>query len=252
MQESVATSTRSVLSVLKGARSFREKLASAKEQIKDVRWYPYDSTTNVQPMLRAIEEHDFPVSSVLDVGPADGDIAFLFADAGCHVHAIEHPVMNFNKGAAIRSLNEVLEGKVSLEFTDVDLGFTLNRQYDLCVMTGVAYHLRNPILVYMTLAQHCRYLITNTKVTDQINGLNVTDVPLAYLVDTRECNNDPSNWWILSPMGYRRLLKRSGWRVISTFSVGAEVGGIHESNKRMWALCERVPNYASLEKHHDF
>jgi tRNA (mo5U34)-methyltransferase len=245
---------RTALAVLEGGERFRARLEAAKASIPDVRWYPYGSIAGVSAMKRCLEGHDVPVSSVLDVGPADGDISFLFADAGCEVHAIDHPATNFNDGAAIKRLNEAFGGKVTIEFTDIDLGFALDRQFDLCVMTGVAYHLRNPLLVYMTLARHCRYLITNTKVADVMGGLDVTDVPLAYLLDTREANNDPTNWWIFSPAGYLRALKRSGWSVKGSFCVGAETGGVagKETNKRMWAFCERVPNYAGLLKHHDY
>ena len=241
------------LSVLDRANAFREKLKAARAAAPDVRWYPYDSMTNIEGMKRAIGGHDFPIERVVDIGPADGDIAFMFADAGAQVHAIEHPDTNYNNGAAIRALNARFGNRVSLEFTDIDFGFRLDGQFDLCVMTGVAYHLRNPLLAYITIAQHCRYLITNTKVADEFKGLDVGETPCAYLLAAREANNDPTNWWIFSPAGYERLLNRTGWIVRNSFCVGAERGSVDQTaNKRMWAFCERTPNYARLTRHHDY
>lgn len=87
------------------------------------------------------------------------------------------------------------------------------------------------------------------------DGRNVEAMALAYLLDTREANDDPTNYWIFSPVGLERLLKRCGWRVKHTHRVG-EVGRSNpvdnSADERMFVFCERVEYYADLDKHHEF
>lgn len=238
--------------ILRSVPEFVEKLLATKKTMPDVAWYPYDSTTNIPFFQKAFAGRDISVNRVVDIGPADGDIAFLFSHFGCDVTAIEHPTINYNKGRAIKRMNEALGNKVHLEFGDVDFGFKLDGQFDLGVATGIAYHLRNPALLYITLAQHCQYLITNTKVMDVFKGRDVSEESIAYFAERRELNNDPTNWWVFTPLSYKRLLKRTGWKVLTTFHAGADTGDLEKRNKRFWALCERLPNYAQLTIHHDF
>src|SRR5262249_14120476 len=135
-----------------------------------VRWYPYDSISSL-PFLRGLTGGAVvSAGSVLDVGAADGDLSFLFADAGAGVDALENVQTNFNKGEGLRRLNDAFGGRVSLMFADIDFGFVLKRQYDLCLAMGICYHLRNPLLFYITLAQHCRFMVTNTRVIDIVPG----------------------------------------------------------------------------------
>jgi hypothetical protein len=58
----------------------------------------------------------------------------------------------------------------------------------------------------------------NLRVTK--SGVLIKNEPLAYLLDHRETNNDPTNQWIFSPAGLERLAKRSGWRIIDRLIVG--------------------------------
>jgi hypothetical protein len=45
-------------------------------------------------------------------------------------------------------------------------------------------------------------------------------LPVAYLLDEREINDDPTNFWIFSHMGLRRLIDRSGWDILDFMSTG--------------------------------
>lgn len=261
--------------VLQLGDEFVRRLAAKKEAIEGIQWYPYDSISSLA-FLRTLTE-GFPIAanSVLDLGAADGDISFLFAEAGASVDAVESTLSNFNRGEGLRKLNEAFGSRVSLTFTDVDFKFSLPRHYDLCFATGIAYHLRNPMLVYITLAQHCRFMITNTRVIDTPplqnpimkvywrlfarshrlwNGAAIetrfSRKPFAYFLDRREINNDPTNYWLFTPAGYRRILKRCGWQILREAYVGA-IGTLGQ-DKRMWALCERVEDYSDLAMHHDF
>ncbi|HYK91833.1 MAG TPA: hypothetical protein VE398_23915 [Acidobacteriota bacterium] len=241
-----------LLDVLRSAPSFTERLAAAKAAMPDVRWYPYNTIMLVPNMLALIGDLVIPANAVLDVGAADGDLTFLFSEAGASVHALEHEATNFNDGEGLRRLNDKFGAKVTLSFGDLDFGFSLPRQYDLCLALGLAYHLRNIPLLYITLAQHCQFMITNTRVLDITPaGTDIASQPLAYFIERRELGNDPTNFWLVSPAGYRRILKRCGWKVLREHNAGEAIGTV-EADKRMWAVCERVPNHADLKLHHDF
>ena len=45
--------------------------------------------------------------------------------------------------------------------------------------------------------------------------------PAAYLLDEGEANSDWTNFWIFSDLGLRRLLHRSGWRVLDYLVAGS-------------------------------
>lgn len=45
-------------------------------------------------------------------------------------------------------------------------------------------------------------------------------IPVAYLLDERESNNDPSNYWIFSDAGLKRILKRTGWDICDYITIG--------------------------------
>jgi len=86
----------------------------------------------------------------------------------------------------------------------------------------------------------------------QHSGTIVATAPLAYLVDTLELNSDPTNWWIFSPAGLARLMKRCGWNIAaSTINFDASVQ-VDQRDERMFVHCRRVANYRDLTRHHHF
>ena len=46
------------------------------------------------------------------------------------------------------------------------------------------------------------------------------DVPVAYLLHDTEANNDPTNFWIFSDPGLKRIFKRCGWDLVDYMRVG--------------------------------
>jgi hypothetical protein len=64
------------------------------------------------------------------------------------------------------------------------------------------------------------------------------DEPLAYLLDNREANDDPTNYWIFSPQGLIRLAKRTGWRVMGSCTVGPKnsTPAAPDGDERMFVL----------------
>jgi hypothetical protein len=140
--------------------------------------------------------------------------------------------------------------------TDIDLGFELDQDYSLAIFLGALYHLRNPALALVRLAQNCERMLVSTRVaTDLPGGRSIADFPIAYLLERREANDDPTNWWIFTPLALKRLLKRCGWNIVYSISVGATGRSNpvdNNADERVFAYCERVPNYADLLRHHDF
>ena len=61
--------------------------------------------------------------------------------------------------------------------------------------------------------------------------------PIAYLLDHREANNDPTNFWVFSHQGLLRLAKRTGWRVLGWRSAGCQTDSnpaAPEADERMF------------------
>ena len=118
--------------------------------------------------------------------------------------------------AGVRALRDRLNLPIQIHELDADTATQLpGATYGLAISLGVLYHLKNPYLALETLANQCRYCVLSTRVADITkSGVLMKDEPLAYLLDHRETNNDPTNQWIFSPTALERIVKRSGWRII--------------------------------------
>ena len=190
-------------------------------------WYPHKTTSQIAHVAPLLEGNfqDFQNTlngKILDVGCGDGDLSFLFASLGCEVTAIDLPRSNFNWMTGVRALPERLGLPIEITEMDVDSGFELDgRRYGLALLLGILYHLKNPFSVLEILARSCRYCLLSTRVAaTTMRGTLIQDEPLAYLLDHREANNDPTNYWVFSREGLRRLVKRAGWRALQWRTAG--------------------------------
>jgi tRNA (mo5U34)-methyltransferase len=212
------------------AVDFRRELTTAKRAAAaDSFWYPYDSMNNfaiLAQMLTGEHRHllDPTISPVIaDVGAADGDVAFLLNSLGCEVDIVDHAPTNFNGLEGARLLARQLNSTVRVVDTDLDHTFTLPRErYDVVLFLGILYHLKNPYNALECLARYTHYCILSTKMSKFAadRKTRIDDIPVAYLLGPDECNNDPTNFWIFSDAGLRRLLERIGWNVVAWQSVG--------------------------------
>jgi 2-polyprenyl-3-methyl-5-hydroxy-6-metoxy-1,4-benzoquinol methylase len=170
---------------------------------------------------------------VIDFGCGDGDIPLFFASLGCEVAAADNPPSNHNWMAGVRALRERMNLPVAVHELDADFATQLpGGNYGLAISLGVLYHLKNPYLALETLARQSRYCILSTRVADVTkSGVTIKNEALAYLLDHRETNNDPTNQWIFSPAGLERIAKRSGWRILDQLRFGAQAANPTDLDK---------------------
>ena len=189
-------------------------------------WYPYGSLNNFIHLKPLFEAH--PLDQLLggrpalDIGAADGDLAFFLERLGHPVEVIDHAPTNFNGLRGARRLAGQLRSSVVIHDIDLDSYFGLpEKHYDLVFFLGILYHLKNPFLVMQSLAKITRYLLLSTRIARHApGGEPIKHLPVAYLLDPVEANNDSTNYWIFSEAGLIRLFDRTGWDVLARRSVG--------------------------------
>lgn len=237
-------------------RDFQLRLAALKatHPLEPLGWYPYDSLSSVAVLERLLE-HDYPLlppvmasEPVLDVGCGDGDLAFYLESLGAQVDAVDYAETNFNQLAGAFRLRELLGSRVNIYSLNLDWYFELPRlSYGLIVFLGALYHLKNPFYVLERLAQSGAYCLLSTRVAREAQGgLSLENLPVAYLLDPREANDDSTNYWIFSPAGLERLAERAGWSVVHSVSAGcpAKSNPVDaEADERMFLLLKSRVRY---------
>ena len=225
--------------VLEAAAAFAVVLDEAKSKDHPRGgWYPYGSLNNIWAIDRLLppDHRDLKQLTaggpVADVGAADGDMAYFLNSLGIPTEIIDNPPTNFNslEGAAL--LGRLLEVEVPIHSVDLDSQFTLPyANYSLILFLGILYHLENPYYALKAMARHSRYLLLSTRIAAQtVDGqVALGKAPVAYLVDPYETNNDPTNFWIFSMPGLRRLVSRCGWEIVSELTVGRTDGDSNPS-----------------------
>ena len=211
------------------AARFAERVRAAKSRVGDpgFEWYPHETLSafaNLEKMLTGANRGVFSGSErVLDLGSQDGELAFFLESLGYEVVAADHPAYNHNGMRGIRALKAALGSGVEIHEIDVDRPFTLpHDSYDLVVMLGVLYHLRNPFYVLEELARRTSLCLMSTRVARCYpDGSPMpAGVSLAYLLAENELNDDNSNYFIFNETGLRVMLERAHWDVVDYASLG--------------------------------
>ena len=147
---------------------------------------------------------------------------------------MDHAPTNFNGCQGVRRLKEALSSNVTIHEVDLDSHFDLpGERYGLALFLGILYHLKNPYGALENLAKRAQHAIVSTRITrfnrapdsEGTPALNreiieLQSVPAAYLVAPLETNNDPTNYWIFSEAGLKRIFERTGWEVLDFMTVG--------------------------------
>jgi tRNA (mo5U34)-methyltransferase len=205
-----------------GVSPFAEKLAARKSALSEISWYPYPTLDNFAQLdtLLSGEYRKFSTlvgnEPVLDVGCADGDLAFFLEHLGLEVHAVDFGPTNFNGLRGARRLKESLGSSIEIRELDLDSAPELPAaRYGLVFFLGTLYHLKNPYSALERLARAARFCILNTKIAKWTvdRKVRLLDAPVAYLLDPEECNGDSTNYWVFSELGLRRILSRTGWEI---------------------------------------
>jgi tRNA (mo5U34)-methyltransferase len=220
----------------RSAKEFERKLTEVKSQhcgaVKPG-WYPYPTFANIPQLETLLTGENRALSRligdryVLDIGAGDGDLSFLLESLGVKVHAIDHPAINYNRMTGLHTLKEALHSSVDIQTLDLDAQFALaERVYGLVLLFGVLYHLKNPFYVMESLARQSEYCLMSTRIArvSPDRSVRFESLPVAYLVDQRETNNDPTNFWIFTDPGLRRLLHRAGWEILDFMTTGCKSG----------------------------
>ena len=243
---------RSKTDLLDSAREFLKKrsslyniVANSPEHLASGgQLYPYDimgaNFSIIVDMLEMSDSRDFltenGIGTVLDVGGANGDLAFVFAGAGFETTLVDLSIsyqkaplvaslINLQLGTNVRVVDLSVDGyfcyKDLIEHT-VNLGQfkhdSISEVFDLVICFGLLYHLKNPFAFLDSLSKICRHCILGTWLMSYLpdNVTRVRDLPLAYFLGSGELNNDASNYWIFSDLSFRRLAERAGFSVLSS------------------------------------
>ena len=224
-----------------------DRLRNARARIGDgIPWYPYDILGNVFHLNRMLSGENRDLDRlvgglpVADIGAADGDLAFALENvASWEIDIIDTAATNMNGLRGARALRDELASRVTVSDIDLDRQFKLPRtRYGLVFFLGILYHLQNPYYAMRELALHSSYCMLSTRVARFAGTTRVPigGLPVAYLVGPQETNNDPTNYWILSPAGLERLAQRTGWIILDRLNVG----NITESDPSMPENDERM------------
>jgi 2-polyprenyl-3-methyl-5-hydroxy-6-metoxy-1,4-benzoquinol methylase len=214
--------------LIQHALAFEQELLRVKREAAPAGfdWYPYDSFGTLSALDGLLTGRErfartlIGKEPVLDLGCADGSLAFVFESLGARVHAVDHPPTNYNGMRGVKALKKALRSSVRVQALDLDSHFTLDftmpaGRFGLTLFFGILYHLKNPFGVLETLAARTRYCLLSTAITrflpDQKTDLR--DVPLAYLAGRDGLKGDETNYWIFSEAGLRALVDRTGWEV---------------------------------------
>jgi len=227
------------------ALAFKQALDEKKHALAPTAftWYPYGTLGNfvvLEQLLTGANRHLLDLighQSTVDIGCADGDLAFFLETLGCTAQVIDYAQTNYNGLQGVKLLKNALSSAVEIHEVNLDAQFSLpENNYSLAFFLGILYHLKNPFYALEALAKAARYALISTRIAkfnvsetkpaariaafSADKRTNLKDLPVAYLLDELEANNDSTNYWIFSDAGLRRLLKRTNWDICDYMTVG--------------------------------
>ena len=210
------------------AKEFHIKLLEIKNSIPGVKWYHHPSLSALEHLDATLTERRryllnlIGSGPVLDIGCADGDLAFFLESLGSQVRAVDFAPTNYNHLEGIRALKQALGSRIEISEHDLDSQFKLDGKYTAVFLLGILYHLKNPFYVLETLANHAAYCFLSTRVARRTpdKSVNLATLPVAYLLKKAEINSDSTNFWVFSEGGLRELCERTNWEICDYATFG--------------------------------
>lgn len=226
------------------AFAFERSLIETKHKLRAPEfWYRYGTLQNFWNLDTLLTGRNRLLLDLIgdrptvDIGCGDGELAFFLETLGCKAQVIDYPPTNQNGMEGVKLLKEVLSSSVEIHEVDLDSQFALpEKDYNLAFFLGILYHLKNPFYALEALSKSARYCLISTRIArfnqkaaknenepgtqNSSNRVEFRDIPVAYLLDEREANNDSTNFWIFSDAGLRRVLARTGWQILDYISLG--------------------------------
>lgn len=202
-------------------------------------WYAYRSMGNISFLNSLLTGenrnvfHQIRNRPIADIGAADGDVGFFLGSLGYTVDIIDNPRTNWNNLRGAYTLKRKLASSVDIHEVDLDKQFKLPRdEYGAVILLGILYHLQNPFYAMRQLAERSEYCFLSTRIAQFAGGVDVSNCPVAYLLDPDECNKDATNYWIFTAVGLKRLIERTGWQILDSRSFGCTDGSDVSSQDR--------------------
>ena len=214
------------------------------------RWFPYPIMDNIGALDGLLKGgnrklfEEIRGGVVADLGAADGDLSFFLESLGFTVDLVDTAHANFNGMNGAYWLKKELDSDVAIHDLDLDRFPPLPREsYDLVLLLGTLYHLKNPYGLLEQLAETSRYLLLSTRVTalSAANGVELSETPVAYLLGADELNGDATNFWLFTVEGLHRLVERCGWQIrdhVSFGAVGRSTPQDLDRDERAWLFLE--------------
>jgi tRNA (mo5U34)-methyltransferase len=201
--------------------------AELRDAVDAVSWYhkmelpggivtPGESdTARGLPRLRLPERLDG--LSVLDIGAWDGFYSFEAKRRGAARVLATDSYSWTGPGWGSKTGFLLAREALGLDVEDLDIDvmeLSPDRvgTFDVVLLLGVLYHLKDPITAIERAASVTNQLL----VVETVTNLSWSPFPAARLFVGSELNNDDTNWWALNQAALQSLLKRTGFRDVQT------------------------------------
>jgi tRNA (mo5U34)-methyltransferase len=167
------------------------------------------------PRLRLPERLDG--LSVLDIGAWDGFYSFEAKRRGAARVLATDSYSWTGPGWGTKAGFLLAREALGLEVDDLDIDvMELSPErigrFDVVLLLGVLYHLKDPISAIERAAAVTERLL----VVETVTNLAWMPVPAARLFVGTELNDDDTNWWAMNPPALQALLRRVGFREVET------------------------------------
>jgi tRNA (mo5U34)-methyltransferase len=167
------------------------------------------------PRLRLPERLDG--LSVLDIGAWDGFYSFEAKRRGAARVLATDSFSWTGPGWGSKAGFLLVRRALGLDVEDLDIDvmeLAPDRvgTFDVVLLLGVLYHLKDPITAIERAASVTNHLL----IVETVTNLSLSPFPAARLFVGSELNNDDTNWWALNPTALHSLLKRAGFQDVQT------------------------------------